>query len=188
MGRLWEADDPYHTLADFWAADPIPGAGLWLPAAVLHLRDPQRFAPWDEGVRAATPRSTTAWAPLPPAERYRLFNEARRLAAATAPAASAGNAGRPRRVPRDRVGSRFTIRRFTIHDFRGFCADTFHSSASWCITTSATWMERQRERYRFAVREPLLELCRAWRGGTSSRCCAACMAGTSTRKPRSGRR
>ena len=35
VGRLWESDEPYRTLAAFWAAEPLPGAGLWLPAAVL---------------------------------------------------------------------------------------------------------------------------------------------------------
>src|SRR5205807_1426686 len=53
VGRLWEAEDPYERLDEFWRADPIPGAGLWLPAAVLHLRDPRQLYPWDEPSRAA---------------------------------------------------------------------------------------------------------------------------------------
>ena len=39
-------------LAAFWQAEPIPGAGLWLAPAVLHLRDPQQFPPWSEAIRA----------------------------------------------------------------------------------------------------------------------------------------
>ena len=51
-GRLWETDDPYPLLASVWEADPLPGEGLWLPAAVLRIpRDPQAFAPWNEAVR-----------------------------------------------------------------------------------------------------------------------------------------
>jgi hypothetical protein len=45
--------------------------------------------------------------------------------------------------------------------FGGFCPDTFRFLAELGENNSRTWMDRQRGRYRFAVREPLVELCRA---------------------------
>jgi len=44
--------------------------------------------------------------------------------------------------------------------FAGFCADTFHFLGELAHNNKREWMERQRDRYRFAVREPLIELCR----------------------------
>ncbi len=160
VGRLWESDDPYPLLADFWKADPLPGAGLWLPCAVLHLRDPQAYAPYadsqrqahallDEGLLAADP----------PSERYRLFNEAlaclrqrHTLHPLEAPELLATLAG-------DDTGP---APRLTTADegFRGFCADTFTFLAELGRHNRRDWMETQRHRYRFAVRAPLVELCR----------------------------
>src|SRR5262249_32015509 len=51
VSRLWDAADPYETLETFWLSDPIPGAGSWLPAAVLSLRDARSFQPWNERAR-----------------------------------------------------------------------------------------------------------------------------------------
>src|SRR5262249_28845671 len=45
--------------------------------------------------------------------------------------------------------------------FGGFCADTFHFLAALAHNNRRDWMERQRARYAFAVRGPLVELCRA---------------------------
>src|SRR5207249_6589769 len=76
LGRLWEADNPYERLAEFWNASPLSGAGLWLPAAVLHLRDPNRFPLWDEASRrgyAGLDDSHGLGGSL--AERYRLHGE-----------------------------------------------------------------------------------------------------------------
>src|SRR5262249_55009530 len=50
-GRFWRDEDPYPALACFWREQPVAGAGLWLPAAVLHLRDPMRFAPYGAALR-----------------------------------------------------------------------------------------------------------------------------------------
>src|SRR5205823_69347 len=76
VGRLWETDDPYETLEAFWRSDPIAGAGLWLPAAVLHVRDFRRFQLWNKLLRQAYTRLDDS---LPfarsTAEGYRLFNE-----------------------------------------------------------------------------------------------------------------
>jgi MoxR-like ATPase len=158
IGRLWESDDRYRTLADFWAAEPLPGAGLWLPAAVLHLRDPQSFAPWDEDVRAGYALLDDNIAAVEaPAERYRLFNEGiawlrhqYQLHPLEVPAVLAGLA------PFDGESERAAS-----WPFSGFCTDTFHFLGELVHNNRREWLERQRERYRFAVREPLIELCRA---------------------------
>ncbi len=157
IGRLWESDDPYRTFANYWTADPLPGAGLWLPAAVLHLRDPQSFAPWDEDIRAGYGTLEDSGEDEPLAERYRLFNEGvawlRRqyqLHPLEMPAVLASvdrESGIGDRDPND-------------PRFQGFCADTFHFLGELVHNNKREWMERQRDRYRFAVREPLMELCR----------------------------
>ncbi len=156
VGRLWETDDPYPLLAKFWEADPLPGAGLWLPAAVLHLRDPQAFAPWRDVVHQG-------YAPLDDAldgagstvERYRLFNEGvarlradhhfHPLETADVLAALAPETGR---------------RDAKTPTFGGFCPDTFRFLRELAADNRREWMEGQRDRYHFAVREPLMELCR----------------------------
>jgi MoxR-like ATPase/uncharacterized protein (DUF2461 family) len=154
VGRLWETDDPYRTLAAFWAAEPLPGAGLWLPAAVLHLRDPQNFAPWNEDIRAAyATLDDSDGGDEAPAERYRLFNEGvawlrqrHQLHPLELPAVLAG-------LERETSDAE-------LGTFTGFCADSFHFLGELVHNNKREWMERQRQRYRFAVREPLLELCR----------------------------
>jgi hypothetical protein len=162
IGRLWDAEDPFSALESFWRADPLPGAGLWLPAAVLVLRDPDRFFPWDDASRQgyALLDDSAAFGG-PPAERYRLYIEgvanlcdALRLHALEAPAvlAALGRAqlpgeGEPAGPARAR--------------FNGFCADTFRFLTELAGNNQRAWMETQRGRYQFAVREPLIELCRA---------------------------
>jgi 5-methylcytosine-specific restriction protein B len=162
VGRLWESDDPYRTLAAFWAAEPLPGAGLWLPAAVMHLRDPQNFAPWNEEIRAAYATLDDSGSDEAPAERYRLLNEGiawlrrhRQLHPLEIPAVLAG-LEHEACVPKQSLGTRGHDREF----FAGFCADTFHFLGELAHNNKREWMERQRDRYRFAVREPLIELCR----------------------------
>jgi 5-methylcytosine-specific restriction protein B len=158
VGRLWEADDPAEVLRAFWQADPVPGAGLWLPPAVLHLRDPRRFDPWDEAARQGhAVLDDSADRGDPPAERYLLFNAAvawlrehHRLHPLEAPAVLAAvGARRPAAEP--------------VEDgrFGGFCPDTFRFLDELAHNNNRAWMDKQRDRYRFAVREPLVELCRA---------------------------
>ncbi|HTU19463.1 MAG TPA: DUF2461 family protein [Gemmataceae bacterium] len=154
VGRLWESDDPYRTLAAFWDADPLPGAGLWLPAAVLHLRDPQSFAPWDEDIRAAyATLDDSAGGNDPPAERYRLFNE-------SVAWLRQRHQIHPLEMPAILAGLEREAEKAEETSFRGFCADTFHFLGELAHNNKREWMERQRDRYRFAVREPLIELCR----------------------------
>jgi 5-methylcytosine-specific restriction protein B len=158
VGRLWEADDPYEMLEAYWRADPLPGSGLWLPAAVLHLRDPDRYHAWSDAARQGhallADGSDTAG---PPAERYRLFNEAvgclreqLHLHPLEAPAflAAVAEAGEE-------------IDRVAADGFGGFCSDTFRFLEELGQNNSRTWMNGQRDRYHFAVRQPLVELCQA---------------------------
>jgi 5-methylcytosine-specific restriction protein B len=161
VGRLWESDDPYRMLAAFWAAEPLPGAGLWLPAAVMHLRDPQHFAPWGEDIRSAYSALDDSGEEEPPAERYRLFNEGiawlrqqYQLHPLEIPAIVA-SLEQEACVPKQSVGTRGQAREL----LGGFCADTFHFLGELAHNNKREWMERQRDRYRFAVREPLMELC-----------------------------
>lgn len=162
VGRLWEADDPQTAIAAFWDTDPLPEAGLWLPAAVLHLRDPEHFIPWNDETRRAIAALSDAAETGPSAWRYRLFNEAairlrelRTLHPLELPPVLAalgrdGGDENPRHPARGANGP----------VFRGFCADTFTFLAELAQNNRREWMENQRARYRFAVREPLLELCR----------------------------
>jgi hypothetical protein len=163
VSRLWQAEDPYALLREFWQEEPLPGAGLWLPAAVLHLCDPQRWYPWSTEVRRG-------WAALddapghgePAAERYRLFTEGVAVLRARhslhpleMPQVLAALAGDepPEALDAVKPDSRAV--------FGGFCADTFDFLTELAHNNRRAWMERQRPRYRFAVREPLVELCRA---------------------------
>ena len=158
-GRLWEAADPYPLLERFWAADPLPAAGLWLPAAVLHLKDAQVYQPWNDAVRAGFALLDDSADTGPVAERYRLLNEgacwlrqqhglhplevAPVLASLPGPCAEEGAAGP------------------AAHRFGGFCADTFRFLAELAANNRRDWMEQQRQRYHYTIRTPLVELCQA---------------------------
>jgi hypothetical protein len=160
VGRLWEADDPWDLLDNFWRCDPIPGAGLWLPAAVLHLKQPKQFFPWDETARQGYALlDDSADLGEPTAQRYQLFNEGvgrlceqHHLHPLEVPAllAAVAQHGAPSRIT-DADPARFG----------GFCPDTFRFLEELGRHNRRDWMEAQRDRYRFAVREPLVELCRS---------------------------
>ncbi len=154
-GRLWEADVPYAMLDAFWRADPLPAIDGSFPIAVLQARDPQRFFAWEDRVRRGLASlEDDADQGETPAERYRLFNEAigrfcagQQLDAREAPALLANlGANQEEIVP--------------AH-FGGFCTDTFRFLAELGNNNSRAWMDTQRERYHFAVRDPLIELCQA---------------------------
>jgi MoxR-like ATPase len=162
VGRLWKAEDPYEVLEAFWRSDPIPGAGLWLPAAVAHLKDPRQFHPWDERTRQGyTALDGSADLGAGWGERYRLFNEGagrlrdrHGLHPLEVPAVLAGLA------PEGARGDSRTAGPQPLR-FGGFCEDTFRFLAELGRNNRREWMDGQRDRYRFAVREPLVELCRA---------------------------
>ena len=129
VGRLWESDDPYPLLAQLWAADPLPGAGLWLPAAVLHLRDPQRFSPYADEQRQGHARLDDGVASVgSPAERYRLFNEAvvwLREKHALHPLEAADVLAEIGAADSSEHGGRMPRSALSRSDFHGFCPDTF---------------------------------------------------------------
>jgi hypothetical protein len=162
-GRLWEADDPYEVLEAFWKSEPIPGAGLWLPAALLHLRDARRFQPWNERIRqgyASLDDCLTFTGSV--AERYRCFNEGvvslcnqNHIHPLEVPSLLAARTDDPEDPPETVVpaGTGPWL------SFGGFCSDTFRFLAELAQNNCRQWMELQRARYRFAVREPLVELC-----------------------------
>jgi 5-methylcytosine-specific restriction protein B len=153
-GRLWGSDDPYATLSSFWNTSPLPRAGLWLPAAILHLRDPQQFAPWNDTIRSSYAKiDDSDDGDGPPAERYRLFNEGvawlrQRYSL------------HPLEIPAVLSALEPDSKETQNTSFSGFCADTFHFLGELVHNNRREWMERHRSRYRFAVREPLLDLCR----------------------------
>lgn len=152
VARLWDADDPFEALDAFWRADPIPGAGLWFPVAVLHLKDPARFPLWNEDAR----RGHALLADNPEqgvgiVERYRFYREAARHVDPETLAA----------VGAEEVVHVRSACDGTPSTFAGFCAETFRFLEELGCNNRRDWMQRQRERYRFAVRDPLVELCRA---------------------------
>jgi uncharacterized protein (DUF2461 family) len=169
VGRLWEAEEPEAVLDAFWKADPLPGAGLWLPAAVLHLREPQRWPSWGEDVRRGYDHlDDGAGADVPMAERYRLFCEgvgwlrARHGLHPLEVAGALATLGEGEPGDGDTTAGGASPGRATAGTgFGGFCADTFTFLAELTNNNRRGWMERQRDRYRYAVREPLVELCRA---------------------------
>jgi uncharacterized protein (DUF2461 family) len=149
--RLWHADDPYPLLEAFWKQQPLPGAGLWWPTAVLHLRDPLHYAPWSEALRAAQRRLDDGIDPGdPPAERYKRFNIlCERL--------RERQGLHPLQLPRALAVGVAEV----APDFAGFAPETFRFLAELQANNDRAWMETHRERYHFFVREPLVELCSA---------------------------
>jgi hypothetical protein len=160
VGRFWEAQEPGSVLREFWQQAPLSGAGLWLPAAVLHLRDPQRFTLFNEEVRQGLARLDDSFNPtLPPEDGYRLGNEVQvwlreryQLHPLEAPTVLAALAGTAESEGPSVVGPM---------RFGGFCPDTFRFLEELQENNERSWMEANRERYRFSVREPLVELCQA---------------------------
>ena len=119
----------------------------------MHLRDPQNFAPWGEDIRAAYATLDDGSSDEPPAERYRLFNE--------------GTAWlrlhhqlHPLEIPAVLTGLEHKTDKPDRESFTGLLADTFHFLGELAHNNKRDWMERHRDHYRFAVREPLIELCR----------------------------
>jgi MoxR-like ATPase/uncharacterized protein (DUF2461 family) len=161
--RLWEAEDPYAVLGPFWSEGPLQGAGLWLPTTLLYLRDPLQWQNWDEEVRRGFGLlDDAAGHDASSAERYRLFNEGVawlrqrhnlhpfEVADVLAAFCEAEGARASRSCPEDGT---------TV--FGGLCADTFAFLEELTQNNTRDWMEQHRDRYRFAVSDPLVELCRA---------------------------
>jgi len=163
VGRLWHADQPQAVLEQLWSCGALASAGLWLGPAVLHLRDPQTFCPFNDPVRqglAQLDDGIDASDPL--IERYRLLNEAAvwlrqeyALHPLETPELLAALA-EPRQDCQTHYDAPVTPERFG-----GFCADTFAFLKELERENRREWMEQQRQRYHYAVRRPLVELCEA---------------------------
>ncbi len=149
------------------AAGPADAAGLVrvpeaeLFAALLHARSPMLTPTWDAGTRDGAAALSDAIQPDTPAgEQYRLGCE---IVAAV----------RDRfRVHPAEVASLMAIlaEQFAPPDadppagageFGGFCGDTFRFLADLADHNTTDWMAGERERYHFAVRAPVVELCEA---------------------------
>ncbi len=149
-------DDLPAALAD----DFLGETGVALAAAILHLRQPNRFPAWTESARRGLAALDDADDPaLPPLDRYLLFCDVanglrqrfRVHPCEVLPVLEAvGHVAGPDRAE-DRLRS----------GFGGFCGDTFRFLAELAGHNRTGWMAAERDRYRFAVREPLVELCEA---------------------------
>jgi 5-methylcytosine-specific restriction protein B len=106
---------------------------------------------WEQGL----PRLDDAYAAaLPPAERARLWCET---------AAVLREEFRVHPIELAEVVARVS-RQAAVPErtgFGGFCSDTFAFLSGLSESNARDWMAANRERYRFAVREPQAELCRA---------------------------
>jgi hypothetical protein len=154
IGRLWEADKPFEMLSTYIAADALPLCGFSLAIAALSLRDPLRFPPWNEEIRRgfsilddAADRGEAL------SERYQLFVEG-------AAWLTRHHECHPFELPSvlsdlvDTAGSPVADR-----SFLGFCSDSFQFLRELQVNNCREWMTAERERYQYAVREPLHELC-----------------------------
>lgn len=170
IGRLWQADDAYAILEEFWSAAPLVSAGLWLAPAVLHLKEPGRFQPFGDAVRqgyAMLDDSMELAGSI--LERYRLFNEGatwlrarHRLHPLEISAVLTALAADVRECPTtERCMARTGPESSNAARFGGFCADTFRFLDELAHHNHRGWMARNRDRYHFAVRSPLIELCRS---------------------------
>ncbi|HET6574281.1 MAG TPA: DUF2461 family protein [Fimbriiglobus sp.] len=150
--------------------DDLPGAladdpavidlGLGVIAGLLHLRHPARFPAWSEGALPGLAVLDDAFSPaLDPLDQYHLLCEV-----------AAGLRQRSRVHPcevlplLETLGSQPADRPpepARAGWFGGFCSDTFHFLADLAGHNRTGWMAAERNRYRFAVREPLVELCDA---------------------------
>jgi len=156
LGLLWEADNPAELLAEFWSRAELPGAGLWLPTALLHLRDPQRFPLFNDRVRARLALLDDSLAyTASPLELYQ-------LACAASQWLREQFTLHPLETPAFLEGLATTEDAPALTgQFDGFSPDTFRFLQDLARNNSAAWMEHQRARYRFAVHTPLVQLCRA---------------------------
>ncbi|OWK34787.1 5-methylcytosine-specific restriction enzyme B [Fimbriiglobus ruber] len=144
----------------------LADSAAWYTAGVLHLLDPTRFPVWNDaakrGLHLLDDAADPALAPLDQywlycvvaqglREEYRVHpGELQAVLAALVDAARVEPAVTPAGQPASR--------------FDGFCTDTFRFLAELSGHNQTGWMAAQRDRYRFVVREPLVELCTALAG------------------------
>ena len=159
LERLWRDSDPEKVLEEFWNAASLQSLPRPLPVRILHLRDPKRFPRWEEPERRMLALLDDGLMDFSqPEESYLLFREAL-----------------------ESLGQTFRIHPLEWHDlamqileqhasrraeyfedrsrFRGFCRDSFTFLTELESNNSLEWMNQQRERYQFCVRDPIRELC-----------------------------
>lgn len=155
--RIWQAEEPLDALNDYWRNASLLGGGPWLPAAILHLKDPRTYPLWNDDARQGLARLDDGYDPhAAPLHAYPLFVEGC-----------------------DELRRRFRLHPLEVPDvlqaanippddtqrtdtpFEGFCSDTFRFLRELHTNNEREWMEQHRERYQYAVREPLAELCEA---------------------------
>src|SRR5262249_46303757 len=124
------------------------------------------YGPWNDSVRSGFSLLDDAGDRGTLAERYHLFNEGSawlRQRHGLHPLATPAVLAALAPSPSDRLSHTAGVSRLSQpwHHFGGFCADTFRFLRELVDNNCREWMERQRERYQFAVRAPLVELCQA---------------------------
>jgi 5-methylcytosine-specific restriction enzyme B len=152
--RLWKSEKPLEDLDAIWRERLVASGGLWLAPAILHLRDPQSFGPFSDPHRAGHARlDEGADASDPPCDRYRLYN-------AVGLWLREQHGLHPMEVPDVFLAlGEWSREREDERCFAGFCGDTFAFLAELARNNRRDWMQQQRDRYEFAVRAPLAELC-----------------------------
>ncbi len=152
--RLWRSDKPLEDLEAIWRERLVASGGLWLAPAILHLRDPQSFGPFSDSYRAGHARLDEGVDPGDsPCDRYRLYN-------AVGLWLRERHGLHPMEVPDVFAELGEGVReREEEPCFAGFCGDTFAFLGELARNNRRDWMQQQRGRYEFAVREPLAELC-----------------------------
>jgi hypothetical protein len=135
VGRAWEADVP--------ADVPLP--------VVLHLRDLARFPLYNDEQRAGFATLDDATSPASFPHFCRGVTELRQrfqIHPYEVPAVLLALGDEPAAPEASEA-------------FAGFCDDSFRFLAELAANNNREWMERERSRYQFAVRRPMLELCAA---------------------------
>ncbi|MCX7667013.1 MAG: DUF2461 family protein [Gemmataceae bacterium] len=151
--RLLFDAEPNQVLAELWRAGQLVGFGLGLPVAILHIRDPRTYHLWNESTRKALAYLHDGFFLQNPVfENYLIYQESF-----------------------DRLREDFRVHPLEIPDvlasvmgndhrqhseasFQGFCQDSFEFLEELNENNSVEWMDSERSRYHFAVRDPLWEL------------------------------
>jgi len=134
---------------------------LWVVAALLHLHHPGRFPLWGDRIESGLAALDDAIDPsLALPDRYRLLCDVagvlrQRFRAHPSEVYPLLESLDTQPVADHAEGPSRSMR------FGGFSTDTFHFLSELAGHNRTGWMATERDRYRYAVREPLVELCEA---------------------------
>ncbi len=152
-GRLLFGEDPEGVLAELWRAGQLAGFGVGLPVAILHLRDPREFHLWSEPTRKAlTHLNDGFFLQNPLHENYLVYRESFNLLRQEYRI-------HPLEIPD--ILAWLSVNERVLHSepsFQGFCRDSFEFLEELHDNNTVEWMDSERGRYQFAVRDPLWEL------------------------------